>query len=98
MKKLKRPFIMLITIALMATVLAPAALAQPAITRRLNGNQRATTATMTNGQSARVVAWVQVSNWGDGNIAQSQPTLLSATSPWVSGAPAIIEWHRGWIA
>ena len=97
MKRLKKPLSMLLIVVLMAMVLAPTASAQLRVTRRVSGTQRSTSASMTNGQSARVVAWVQVSDGGPGRIEQTQPTLVSATTIWVPGAPAMIEGHRGWI-
>ena len=93
MKKLKKSFSALIIVVLMAMVLAPttAANLNLVITPRNNGTQFATTASMRNGQSNTIIARVRTFR-ANGSVIDdesSQPTRVSATSPWVNNGNSV---------
>jgi len=88
MKKLKKLLSTLIVVVLMAMVLVPTATAGLAITPRSNGTGgRATTASMTNGQSNNVIAELRVHGGAGGAIShviETPPMRVSATTAWVN--------------
>jgi hypothetical protein len=68
-------------------------------TPRFNGSLCATTASMTNGQSSRVQAYVATVR-GNGTIIESSfssPSLISSTTAWLNSSGATHTAHSGWI-
>jgi len=101
MKFLKKSLRMLIVVSLMVMVLAPkVAASQPHVTPRTLGILRATTASMTNGQSNNVVARLSVHGGANGTInltLSTVPTKISATTSWFNPSGIQVS-HQGWIA
>jgi len=99
MKKLRKALGVLIAAVLLAAVLTPAASARLYITGFRNGPQRATAATMTNGQSNIVVARVRVIH-PDGSYLgywDSLPTRTHAMTRWDNVWAPARSCHRGFI-
>jgi len=99
MKKLKKFLSVIIIVVLMTMVLAPTATASGfVITPRSNGTGgRATTVSMTNGQSNVVVALLRVHGGSGGAVSYiaRNSGRVSATTAWVNTTSRVT--HLGWI-